>query len=411
MGIAEVARPGLTAGGEARERVLTLPDRFRPEAADGFSAEFGLTVEDQHYRIAIADGRCSVREENPTTAAARICMDAPTWLELDAGRLSGIDAFLDDKLEVRGNVDYAVRMQSLFRPSERERTPQDLEHVTIRAAGLDLSTFAFGHGPPVVLLHGLAATKLSYLPLLPALAERYTVIVPDLPGHGESSKPRARYTPQYFSRVIHALFDEMGLQDAAVVGNSMGGRIALEVATRFPHRVNSLILLDPAAAGLPFPLYARLLGLLPTGVGAIPVPWRKRIVVTAIRQMFANPEHLARAGYLAAADEFIRIYRKGRARMALLSAMRGLIADEPEGFWHRARRIAVPTLIVWGRQDRLVPVGLGHRLANTIRDSRLEVLPDVGHVPQFEDPEETRRLVLGFLDEINPPRWSEPPAA
>ncbi|MGH2691727.1 MAG: alpha/beta fold hydrolase [Actinomycetota bacterium] len=411
MGIAEVARPGFTAGGEARERVLTLPDRFRPEAAGGFSAEFGLTVENQHYRIAIADGRCSVREENPTAPVARICTDARTWLDLDAGALSGIDAFLDDRLEVRGNVDYAVRMQSLFRPSKRERTPQDLEHITLRAAGLDLSAFAFGHGPPVVLLHGLAATKLSYLPLLPALAERYTVIVPDLPGHGESSKPRARYTPAYFARVIHALFDEMDLRDAAVVGNSMGGRIALEVATRFPHRVNSLILLDPAAAGLAFPLYARLLGLLPTGVGAIPVPWRKRIVVTAIRQMFASPERLPRAGYLAAADEFIRIYRKGRARMALLSAMRGLIADEPEAFWQRARQITAPTLILWGREDRLVPVGLGHRLANTIRDSRLEVLPDVGHVPQFEYPEETRRLVLGFLDEINPPRWSEPPAA
>ena len=411
MGIAEVARPGFTAGGQVRERVLTLPDRFRPEAAHGFAAEFALSIDDQHYRIAIADGRCSLREENPTAPAARICTDARTWLDLDAGHVSGIDAFLDDRLEVRGNVDYAVRMQSLFRPSERERTPQDLEHVTVRAGGHDLSTFAFGHGPPVVLLHGLAATKLSYLPLLPALAERYRVIVPDLPGHGETTKPRARYTPPYFARVIRELFDELELGEAAVVGNSMGGRIAVEVATAFPHRVSSLILLDPAAAGLPFPLYARLLGLLPTGVAAIPVPWRKKIVVTAIRQMFAEPERLPRAGYLAAADEFIRIYRKGRARMALLSAMRGLIADEPEAFWLRAKRVAVPTLILWGREDRLVPVGLGHRLANTIPDARLEVLAGVGHVPQFERPEETRELVLGFLDEINPPRWSEPPAA
>jgi pimeloyl-ACP methyl ester carboxylesterase/putative sterol carrier protein len=411
VGIAEVARPGLSGRREVRERVLTLPDRFRPEAAHGFSAEFGLTIEGLHYRIAIADGRCSVREENPTAPVARICMDARTWLDLDAGSVSGIDAFLDDRLEVRGNVDYAVRMQSLFRPSERERTPQDLEHITVNAGGVELSTFAFGHGPPVVLLHGLAATKLSYLPLLPTLAERYRVIVPDLPGHGESSKPRGRYTPPYFARVVRALFDEMGLQETAVIGNSMGGRIALEVVAAYPHRVNSLILLDPAAAGLPFPLYARLLGLLPTGVGAIPVPWRKRIVVTAIRQMFADPERLPRAGYLAAADEFIRIYRKGRARMALLSAMRGLIADEPQAFWDRAKRISVPTLILWGREDRLVPVGLGHRLANTIKDSRLEVLSGVGHVPQFEQPEETQRLVLGFLDEINPPRWSEPPAA
>jgi pimeloyl-ACP methyl ester carboxylesterase len=302
-------------------------------------------------------------------------------------------------------------MQSLFRPSARPRTPQDLEHVTVRAAGLDLSTYAFGQGPPVLLLHGLAATKVSYLPLLPALAERYRVIVPDLPGHGESSKPRGRYTPIFFSKVIGALMDEMGVEKAAVIGNSMGGRIALEVADVYPERVTSLILLDPAAAGVPFPLYARLLGLLPTGVGAVPVPWRKRIVVTAIRQMFADPDRLPRAGYLAAADEFIRIYRKGRARVALLSAMRGLIADEPEAFWRRAGRVDVPTLIVWGREDRLVPVRLGRRLANTIRDSQLVVLPGVGHVPQFELPEETRRLVLGFLDGINPPRWSLPPAA
>jgi pimeloyl-ACP methyl ester carboxylesterase/putative sterol carrier protein len=411
VGIAEVARPGIRAGNRVRERVLTLPDRFRAEAADGFAAEFGLTVDGEHFRIAIADGRCSIREENPTAPCARICTDAETWLDLDAGHVSGIDAFLDDRLEVRGNVDYAVRMQSLFRPSERDRTPQDLEHVTVRAAGLDLSTYAFGQGPPVLLLHGLAATKLSYLPLLPALAERYRVIVPDLPGHGESSKPRERYTPAFFSHVIDELMNEMGVEEAAVVGNSMGGRIALEVAAALPNRVNSLILLDPAAAGVPFPLYARLLGLLPTGFGAVPVPWRKRVVVTAIRQMFADPDRLPRAGYLAAADEFIRIYRRGRARVALLSAMRGLIADEPEMFWKRASRIDVPTLILWGREDRLVPVRLGRRLANTIPGSELVVLPGVGHVPQFELPEETRKLVLGFLDGISPPRWSRPPAA
>jgi pimeloyl-ACP methyl ester carboxylesterase/putative sterol carrier protein len=410
VGIAEVARPGVGAG-RVRERLLSLPDRFRPEASRGFAAEFGLSIDREHYRLAIADGRCSVREENPTAPVARIRTDSETWLGIDSGRISGIDAFLEDRLEVRGNVDYAVRMQSLFVPSERSRTPQDLEHTTIHAGGIDLSTYVFGQGPPVVLLHGLAATKLSYLPLLPALAERYRVIVPDLPGHGESGKPRARYTPAYFTKIIHALFDELGIEDAAVIGNSMGGRIALEVVARHPHRVNSLILLDPAAAGLPFPLYARLLGLLPTGVGAIPVPWRKRIVVTAISQMFARPESLPRAGYIAAAEEFIRIYRKGRARVALLSAMRGLIRDDPDAFWKKVAAIEVPTLIAWGREDRLVPLGLGHRLANTIPDAQLVVMPETGHVPQFEQPEETRRLVLDFLDGINPQRWNRPPAA
>ncbi|MDQ4005920.1 MAG: alpha/beta fold hydrolase [Actinomycetota bacterium] len=302
-------------------------------------------------------------------------------------------------------------MQSLFRPSGRDRTPQDLEQVTVYADGKRLSTYAFGEGPPVVLLHGLAATKLSYLPLLPALAKRYRVIVPDLPGHGESTKRRGSYTPAAFARTVLALMDQLSVDQAAVIGNSMGGRIALEVAAEAPDRVAALALLDPAAAGLPFPLYARLLGLLPTGVGAVPVPWRKRLVVAGIRQLFAHPDRLPRNAYLAGADEFIRIYRTGKARVALLAAMRGLIADDPDAFWERAAATDARTLILWGQKDRLVPVRLGRQLARRMPDAELVVLPDVGHVPQFEVPEETRELVLGFLDRISPPTLRLPPAA
>ncbi|MGH2684356.1 MAG: alpha/beta fold hydrolase, partial [Actinomycetota bacterium] len=395
MGLASMARRPDPSDGEVRERMLTMPDRFRPEAADGFTAEFGLTIDDVDYRVAIVDDRCSVREEEVVAPSARITTDSRTWLELDAGSLSSIDAFLDDRIEVRGHVDHAVRMQSLFRPSGRERTPQDLEHVTVFADGKRLSTYAFGEGPPIVLLHGLAATKLSYLPLLPALAKRYRVIVPDLPGHGESTKRRGSYSPPAFARTVLALMDQLSVERAAVIGNSMGGRIALEVAAEAPDRVEALVLLDPAAAGLPFPLYARLLGLLPIGVGAVPVPWRKRLVVAGIRQLFADPDRLPRNAYLAGADEFIRIYRSGRARVALLSAMRGLMSDEPEAFWDRAAATEARTLILWGQKDRLVPVRLGRQLARRMPDAELVVLPNVGHVPQFEVPEQTRELVLG----------------
>jgi len=398
VSVAELAHRGDPPDAEVRERVLALPDRFRAEAADGFAAEFGLHVDGDPYRIAIARGRCSVRPEDPSWPSARIATDRRTWLDLDAGRVSSIDAFLQDRILVRGNIEHAVRMQSLFHFSDRPRTPQDLEHVSVKAGGHTLSSYAFGEGPPVILLHGLAATKLSYLPVLPALARRYRVVVPDLPGHGESTKPRARYTPAYFARVILALMDEVGTDRAALVGNSMGGRIAMEVAAGAPDRVSALALLDPAAAGLPFPMYARLLGMLPTGVGAVPVPLRKRAVVFGIRQLFADPERLPKGAYLAGADEFIRVYRHGRARVALLSAMRGLIADGADHFWERVADVDVPTLIVWGSDDRLVPVRIGRRLAATLPRAELVVLPGVGHVPQFEDPEETRRLLLGFLD-------------
>jgi pimeloyl-ACP methyl ester carboxylesterase len=256
----------------------------------------------------------------------------------------------------------------------------------------------FGQGPPVILLHGLGATKLSYLPLLPALARNHRVIVPDLPGHGESTKPRAAYTPQYFAAVIRDLFDELDVGRAAVIGNSMGGRIALEMAAEFPDRVRALVLLDPAAAGVPFPFYVRLLRMLPTGVGAVPIPLRKRIVAFGIRALISEPDRLPGGAYLAGADEFIRIYRHGRARVALLSAIRGLMADGEGAFWERMANVEIPTLILWGSEDRLVPMRLGRRLAGTMPRAELAVLPGVGHVPQFEVPEETRRRVHAFLE-------------
>lgn len=398
VALAEVARTGDHADPDVRDRVLTLPSRFRPEAADGFAADFGLDIDGDVYRVAIARGRCTVRPEDPRFASARITTDRDTWLALDAGKLSSIDAFLHDRIQVRGNAEYAVRMQSLFHFTGRRRTPQDLEHRTLRVGRHVLSSYVFGQGPPVLLLHGLASTKLSYLPLLPALARGHTVVVPDLPGHGESTRPRASYTPAYFARVIHRLLDELAIDRADVVGNSMGGRVALEVAAELPDRVRRLVLLDPATAGVPFPLYARLLRMLPTGVGAVPIPLRKRIVAFGIRSMFADPDRLPRGAYLAGADEFIRVYRHGRARVALLSAMRGLMADRRELFWDRMARIDVRTLILWGSEDRLVPVRLGQRLAATMPRAELVVLPGVGHVPQFETPQETRRLVLRFLE-------------
>jgi pimeloyl-ACP methyl ester carboxylesterase len=106
-------------------------------------------------------------------------------------------------------VEYAVRLQSLFHFTGRRRAAQDVEHRTIRIGRHVLSTYDFGQGPPVVLLMAWAATKLSYLPLLPALARSHRVIVPDLPGHGELTKPRAASTPQYFAAVIRDRLDEL----------------------------------------------------------------------------------------------------------------------------------------------------------------------------------------------------------
>lgn len=384
-----------------RERILALPGRFRADAVNGFSAEYGLRIGDDAYGIAIEGGRCTTGDVYPAAPTARIATDPDTWLSLDDGTLSSIEAFLAGRVAVRGHVEHAVRMQSLFRPAVRERGARDLEHVDIEAGTHRLSAFVMGEGPPVVLLHGLGATKLSWLPLLGALAERFRVIAPDLPGHGESSKPRGAYTPTFYAGAVRRLLDAVGEDRAILGGNSLGGRIALEVAARAPRRVAGLVLLDPAVAGLPFPYYARLLRLVPTELGTLPLPMRRRLVTMGIRQLFADADRLPHNAYLAGADEFIRVYRSARARVALLSSLRGLMRDRSDAFWERVRTIEAPTLILWGEHDRLVPVRLGELLASTMPAAELAVLPDVGHVPQFEVPETTIELVRSFLDGLD----------
>jgi pimeloyl-ACP methyl ester carboxylesterase/putative sterol carrier protein len=385
-----------------RRRMRTLPRRYRNEAADGFAAEFHLDVDGDAFRVTIGEGRCTVEDGRPAFPTARISTDAATWLALDDGSLPSIEAFLDGRILVRGNIDHAVRMQSLFRPSGRERSPRDLKHVEIRAGNLVLSAFDVGEGPPVVLLHGLGGTKLSWMPLLQPLAERYRVVAPDLPGHGESGKPRASYGPRFYAGVVRRLLDEVGAGQAVLVGNSLGGRVALEVAVRAPGRVLGLILLSPAVAGLPFPYYARLLRLVPTELGALPVLMRRRLVHRGISQLFGQPGRLPRNAYTAGVDEFIRVYRSGRARVALLASIRGLMRDRSDRFWDSVRQVGAPTLILHGERDRLVPIRLGQVLASSMPRAELVVLPDVGHVPQFEVPEMTAGLVRSFLDDLYP---------
>jgi pimeloyl-ACP methyl ester carboxylesterase len=117
----------------------------------------------------------------------------------------------------------------------------------------------------------------------------------------------------------------------------------------------------------------------------------------AIRRLFADPSTLSEEACAAAAGEFIRVYRSAVARMAFFDSLRHILVEEPRPFWARVSHIRVPTLIVWGQQDRLVPVRLAAKLAHALPSSELVVLPGVGHVPQFEAAQETSRALTRFL--------------
>ena len=376
-----------------RARVRGLPRRFRHESCDGLAAEWELRVGSQRFVIAVADGACSVREGSAASPQAVVATEPQTWLAIDAGQIMGGQAFLDRRLKATGNLDLAVRLQTLFRPYRRNRRPADFDQVDVSANGLRFSSYVLGEGDPVLLLHGLGGTKITWLPLLGPLSERHRLIVPDLPGHGASDKPRAEYSPRFYARALRRLLQEFGVERAVVIGNSLGGRIALELALRSPDQVAALAVLGPSVPGFRWRYLMGFTRVVPTDLGAI----RKRWMESMIRRLFAEPDRLPSAAYSAAAGEFIRIYRDPRARMALLSSLRHIVTERPEPFYGSLRRIKQPTLVLFGELDRLVSPRLGVRLAQNIPNSRFVVLPDIGHVPQFEATAQTVEALTELL--------------
>jgi len=351
----------------------------------------------QRFAIRVADHACTVQEGASVAPQTVITTEPATWIAIDEGLIGGGQAFLERRLRATGNLDLAVRLQTLFRPYRRPRRIGDLDHVEVVAGGVRLSSYVLGRGHPVVLLHGLGGTKITWLPLLPGLSEGHRVIVPDLPGHGDSDKPRADYSPRFYARAVRGLLDQLGVTRAVLIGNSLGGRIALELAVRSPGRVTALALLAPSVPGFRWRYLMGFTRVVPTEVGAIPFPLRERWMRVAIRRLFADPQRLPPSAYAAAAEEFIRIYRDPVARMAFFSSLRHIVTERPEPFYRSLRKINHPALVLFGENDRIVPPRLGIRLAQHLANATYVALPQVGHVPQFEATRPTLETLLEFL--------------
>jgi pimeloyl-ACP methyl ester carboxylesterase len=402
MAMASKAPPRAFPNEIIREHVRTLPRRFRQSAANGLVAEWELRIGGQAFAVSIVDHACFVREGPSTAPQSVITADPATWLAIDEGKLDGARAFLDRTVTISGNLDLAVRLQTLFKPYRRARKAADLDQVDIKADGIDLSCYVLGAGPTILLVHGLGASKISWLPVLPTLAEHYRVLVPDLPGHGESEKVRSDYSPRFFARVLRHFLDAMGTEQALVAGNSMGGRIAIELALRSPGRVAGLGLVAPAVPGLRWRYLMGFTRVIPSEFGAIPFPLRERWTELILKRLFANPGFLNDAALHAASAEFIRIYKNPVARVAFFSSLRHLLTERPEPFFSSLRRIKQPAVVILGEHDRLVPPRLGLRLAEHLRNAELVVLPNVGHVPQFEATDDTLTALMGLAESVFP---------
>ena len=302
---------------------------------------------------------------------------------LGVGSSAALRAFNARRLRIRYDLHLGVG----FLAATAAAGPGRLRFVQVQTAVGPISILeaGTGDGPPVVMVHGLGATKMSFLPTVAALSESHRAIAIDLPGFGDSAKPiGAGYDPDFFARSVVALLDALAIDRAHVVGNSMGGRVALEVGLQAPDRVARLGLLCPSLAWLRGPPFAPLLRLVAPELGLIqPIP---RLAVETMMRML-DPgwlEHWT----MPALDEFMRSYLTPRGRAAFYASARNIYLEEPHGptgLWTRLTEMEPPCLFVWGQFDPLVPIGFARHVRRVLPEAEhLEL--DCGHVPQLERP-------------------------
>jgi pimeloyl-ACP methyl ester carboxylesterase len=403
-------------GLERVERAFrTLSERYLG-AEPGFDATYRIRLGDVGHTWEVRCTERSARVYKGTTRhrpGVTISTDSQTWLRLREGELSGVEAFRNRLLSVRGNLDQAVAFEGLFRlPNGR---PPLLQISDVPVGRHHISTLAMGpgRGESVLLVHGLGGTRASMFDTASVLSQRYRVYAVDLPGFGSSSKPAiGGYNAPWFAEILLGLMDELELPTAHVVGNSMGGRVAIEMGLVAPERVSALGLLCPAVAWMRRGFHP-IVRLLRPEFGRLPHAFTRGMVSSQFWGVFHDPDCLDPAVGEVMIDEFRRIYASAGARYAFLASARNIYLEKPlgpGGFYPRLAELEPPALFVWGSHDPLIPPAFGRHVSTWLPTSRHVTLPDCGHLPQVEHPEETNELLMSFFAETERKRERPSPS-
>jgi pimeloyl-ACP methyl ester carboxylesterase len=383
----------------------TLPDRFLGADPD-FDATYHIRLCDlgHLWEIRVTPHGARVRKGG-TRRAPDVCLstDADTWMRLRSGEFSGIDAFQSRRLEVSGNLDYAIGFEGMFRlPGGR---PPLLQIHDIPVGRHRISTLTMGQGPDVLLIHGLGGTRASFLETAAALSRRYRVHAPDLPGFGSSCKPAlGAYNARWFAEIMIGLLDELDISACHVAGNSMGGRIAIEMGLMEPERIWGLGLLCPAVAWIRRGFHP-IVRLLRPEFGLLPHSFRRSMVASQFWSIFYDRDRLDPAVGDLMVDEFRRIYHTAGARYAFLASARNIYLEAPHGrngFYPRLAELRPPAKFIWGSHDSLIPSGFSRHVRKWLPSAEQVTLESCGHVPQVERPDETNALLMDFFARAEP---------
>ena len=375
----------------------TLAGRFDATAFDAptGAARIRLAIRDGESLDGVVTGDRFDLEPTPegVRADAILIADPPTWRRIAADVRGGMEAFRAGRLTIKRNLHLGVG----FLAATSEPQPGRLRFHTVATRLGPVSAFEAGEGLPIVLLHGLGATKAEFLPMVGPLADAgHRAIAIDLPGFGDSAKPfPAAYDAPFFSSWVESVLDELEIERAHVLGHSMGGRVAIEFGLRNPDRTQGLILMTPSMAWLSDRKWAAYLKLVRPELGLLqPAP---RPIVEGIvnRVIPGADEQWTRV----AIDEFLRAYLTPRGRVAFYAAARNIYLenpDGPDGFWPRLEALQSEAMFIWGRRDQLVPMGFERHVRERVPHALHEII-DCGHVPQLERPVETQAAIERFL--------------
>jgi pimeloyl-ACP methyl ester carboxylesterase len=266
--------------------------------------------------------------------------------------------------------------------------------------GIKINYYEAGQGPPVILLHGFVACAYTWRHLIPPLAEQHRVFTLDLKGHGYSDRPAdGHYALSDQAEMVADFIQRQGRRDLVIMGHSMGGVIALMTYLKLrdpdPGCINKLVLID--SPGYP--------QKLPWGLRLVKIPGLNRVLSPLLSTRFASALVLKKCYYNkeAVTEEQIDTYAyfgslPGTAAVVRQTTRQLVPAkNEIEALIAQYQTIKVPVLIIWGKEDDVVPLEVGEKLKRDIPNSQLVVLPRCGHIPPEEEPLATREAILDFL--------------
>ncbi|HEV3495066.1 MAG TPA: alpha/beta fold hydrolase [Actinomycetes bacterium] len=274
-----------------------------------------------------------------------------------------------------------------------------MQERTIQVDGVPTRYLSAGTGPPLILLHGAGDNARDWSYVLPLLDRSHLVLAPDLPGYSPGSTPAGDYSPARLAHFVARFMDAVGLDRAAVAGNSLGGLVALQLALSHPERVVALCLVD--SAGLGRMVNPALIAQRLPGVGELAVAVGRRRPGAAVRALaravllFGRPWR-APPTWLA---EQYRAARQPGFLEATLASLRAILGPfgQRRVLVGQLGKLAMPTLIIWGAADWVIPIAHGRRAARRLPAGRLVQLSRCGHAPQVECPPRVAEALSRFL--------------